>query len=156
MNMIRPQIKFKKSRSDAFTPEYGSDYAAGADLRACLSENLALPLGSHVVVPTSISMQIPEGFYGRIAPRSGLAWSNGIDVMAGVIDPDYRGDIGVILSRLSVRSDALDQGVQPYFIKHGDKIAQIIFERIMEQPALLQYTELDHTARGEGGFGSTG
>ena len=85
----------KLLNDNAVIPTYGSDSAAGMDLYAAFAETI--PAGQHRIVKTGIAMKIPDGFYGRIAPRSGLAYKNGIDVFAGVIDNDYRGEIGIIL-----------------------------------------------------------
>jgi dUTP pyrophosphatase len=118
---------------------------AGADLTA--SEGaLVLPL-SRSTIPTGLSMEIPEGYYGRIAPRSGLAHRHGIDVMAGVIDSTYRGEIKVVL----YNSDRNE----PFQVSPGDKIAQIIIERHYNFE-FVEVEELDPTPRGSGGFGSTG
>lgn len=92
-------------------------------------------------------MEIPPTHYGRIAPRSSLAHKHCIDVMAGVIDSDFRGNVGVILINHSKEND--------YVVEEGDKIAQIIFERI-DTPNFIEKEELGETKRGEGGFGSTG
>jgi len=99
------------------------------------------------LVKTNISISIPEGYYGRIAPRSGLAYKNGIDVLAGVIDSDYRGDIGVILFNTDHNLD--------FEVNVGDRIAQIIIEKC--HSANWETVEtLDATVRSEGGFGSSG
>lgn len=95
---------------------------------------------------TDIQIEVPEGHYGRVAPRSGLAWKNSIDVGAGVIDEDYRGNVGVILFNFSDVN---------FEIKKGDRIAQLICERI-SYPTVVEVDTLSETARGEGGFGSTG
>lgn len=89
---------------------------------------------------------ISSGCYGRIAPRSGLAWKNHIDVGAGVIDEDYRGNIGVVL---------FNHSNEDFKVIKGDRIAQLICQRI-EYPVLQEVTNLDNTSRGAGGFGSTG
>ena len=91
-------------------------------------------------------MACPEGTYGRVAPRSGLALKHSIDVGAGVIDADYRGEVGVILFNF---------GTKDFEIKEGDRIAQLVLEKI-ELSEVLEVQELDETVRGEGGFGSTG
>lgn len=88
----------------------------------------------------------PEGTYGRIAPRSGLAWKHSIDVGAGVIDADYRGNVGVILFNFSDKD---------FEVKKGDRIAQLILEKI-SYCDIVETSDLDDTSRGEGGFGSTG
>lgn len=95
---------------------------------------------------TDIQIEVPFGTYGRVAPRSGLAWKNFIDVGAGVIDQDYRGNVGVILFN---HSDV------DFDVKKGDRIAQLICERII-YPKVVQADSLTETQRGEGGFGSTG
>jgi len=98
------------------------------------------------LVKTDIQVKVPEGTYGRVAPRSGLALKNKIDVGAGVIDRDYRGNVGVILFNLS------DEDFQ---VSPGDRVAQLICEKI-EYPEVEELENLDDTDRGEGGFGSTG
>ena len=142
-------LKVKRLNADARLPAYGSDGAIGMDLVAAL---LPLPLttiiepGYHRLIPTGISVAIPSGFYGRIAPRSGLALKHGIDVLAGVIDSDYRGEIGVIL---------INHSDKPFDIRHGDRIAQLILERAERLP-VVEVDDLDDTSRGAQGFGSTG
>jgi dUTP pyrophosphatase len=96
-------------------------------------------------------LEIPEGYYGRIAPRSGLALKQGIDVLGGVIDASYRGEIGVILVNTTAKGDEL----QITHIKKGDKIAQLIIEKC-HQVEWEEVKELAETDRGAGGFGSTG
>lgn len=136
-------IQFKKTNELAITPSNGSEFAAGYDL--CSTEEYTLKPLERKLFKTGITMAIPYGLYGRVAPRSGLAYKDGIDVMAGVIDCDYRGDVGVILINLG----SVDKQ-----IKVGDKIAQIIFEHY--NPATFQeVTELSTTTREAGGFGST-
>lgn len=142
--------------ADAVLPQRGSEGAAGYDLYACINTETAnqvidtqpvitiLP-GSRVLVPTGVKMAIPPGRYGRVAPRSGLANRYGIDVLAGVIDSDYRGYIGVIL---------LNTGSEIYTVRHGDRIAQIIIET--HDTPLMTVMSLDSTSRGNSGFGSTG
>eukprot|EP00339_Tiarina_fusa_P004578 CAMPEP_0117047582 /NCGR_PEP_ID=MMETSP0472-20121206/32881_1 /TAXON_ID=693140 ORGANISM="Tiarina fusus, Strain LIS" /NCGR_SAMPLE_ID=MMETSP0472 /ASSEMBLY_ACC=CAM_ASM_000603 /LENGTH=111 /DNA_ID=CAMNT_0004760333 /DNA_START=40 /DNA_END=372 /DNA_ORIENTATION=- len=105
-----------------------------------------IPPKGKALVKTDIAIAIPSGHYGRIAPRSSLAWKHSIDVGAGVIDSDYRGNIGVILFNL---------GDEPFTVKTHDRIAQLIIEKI-STPAVVQVDELDDTERGEGGYGSTG
>ena len=95
---------------------------------------------------TDLSIAIPKDTYARVAPRSGLAWKHFIDVGAGVVDYDYRGNVGVILFN---HSDV------DFEVKHGDRIVQLILERIAT-PEVLEVEDLDDTARGAGGFGSTG
>lgn len=105
-----------------------------------------VPARGKALVKTDIQIEVPYGTYGRVAPRSGLAWKNFIDVGAGVIDQDYRGNVGVILFN---HSDV------DFDVKKGDRIAQLICERIV-YPKVVEADTLTETARGEGGFGSTG
>jgi dUTP pyrophosphatase len=138
-------IEIKKLSENAIIPTQGTIYAAGYDLFA--AEDAIVVCGSRKLIKTNISMAIPSGYYGRIAPRSGLAYKNGIDVLAGVIDSDYRGDIGVILYNTDKNID--------FSVKKGDRIAQIIFETCY--PATFsEKSILTDTARQAGGFGSTG
>lgn len=132
----------------AIEPVYSSDGAIGLDLFACLPayDLIWLDPGERKLISTGVSLSIPPTHYGRVAPRSGLALKAGLDVMAGVIDSDYRGVVGVILINLSNAS---------FCVQHGDKIAQLIFERA-ERAQLHRATKLSATYRGAGGFGSTG
>ena len=139
------QINVKKLSENATIPTQGTTFAAGYDLYA--AEDALVVCGSRKLIKTNISMEITPGYYGRIAPRSGLAYKSGIDVLAGVIDSDYRGDIGVILYNTDKNID--------FTVKKGDRIAQIIFEACYS--ATLNTVEnLDNTLRQAGGFGSTG
>jgi dUTP pyrophosphatase len=139
------QINVKKLSDYATIPTQATKFAAGYDLYA--SEDAVVVCGSRKLIKTNISMEITPGYYGRIAPRSGLAYKSGIDVLAGVIDSDYRGDIGVILYNTDKNID--------FEIKKGDRIAQIIFEACYS--ATLNTVEnLDNTLRQGGGYGSTG
>lgn len=136
-------IKFKKLSEDATIPTRGSQFAAGYDLSS--SGIFVIPPRGRCLVKTDIVLEIPNGYYGRIAPRSGLALKHGLDVGAGVIDSDYRGAIGVVL---------FNHTDDPYFITKGNKIAQIIIIPIIT-PELEEVVEVTDTKRGEGGFGST-
>jgi dUTP pyrophosphatase len=128
---------------DAVMPVAASNGAAGFDLFA--AEDTTINCFQFKPVSTGVSIEIPAGHYGRVAPRSGLSVKHGVMVGAGVIDSDYRGEVKVALATLN--------GV--YDIKKGDRIAQLIIERIAT-PELVQVDSLDSTDRGEGGFGSTG
>lgn len=138
-------IQIKKLSDKAKIPSQGSKYAAGYDLYA--AEEVLVNTMGRKLVKTNISIAIPEGYYGRIAPRSGLAYKNGIDVLAGVIDSDYRGDIGVILLNTDHNLD--------FEVNVGDRIAQIIIEKCHSVNWETVET-LDTTVRSEGGFGSSG
>ncbi|KAI4475730.1 hypothetical protein M0802_015047 [Mischocyttarus mexicanus] len=137
-------LKFAKLSEKAFTPTKGSEFAAGFDLKSAYES--IIPARGKELVKTDIQIQVPPGTYGRIAPRSGLAWKNFIDVGAGVIDADYRGNLQILMFN---HSD-LDFKISP-----GDRIAQIICEKI-EYPELKELDTLDETDRGASGFGSTG
>lgn len=135
----------------AISPVYSSDGAIGLDLFACIVNNtgddyVRLFPGDRKAISAGIRVAIPATHYGRVAPRSGLAFKNGLDVLAGVIDPDYRGVIAAILINL---------GGETVNINHGDRIAQLIFERA-DRADVVQVGSLDDTRRGVGGFGSTG
>lgn len=144
-----PKVMFQQLSQGAFLPTYGSPDAIGVDLYAALSmgEHTLWP-GERILIKIGIAVAIPEGFYGRIAPRSGSAFKAGIDVLAGVIDPDYRDEIGVLL---------INHGKECYAVRPGDRIAQMIFERADRlTPEWVGTVGLPSTVRGKGGFGSTG
>lgn len=141
-------MKVKLLHPAAKAPTRGSSQAAGLDL--CSVEQLFIWPGERKVVSTGLSIEIPPGFYGQIAPRSGLAVKSGIMTMAGVIDSDYRGEIKVVLYNSATRP------LLPKFeISPGDRIAQLI---LLATPAfpIEVVTELSDTVRADGGFGSTG
>ncbi|PSS31348.1 Deoxyuridine 5'-triphosphate nucleotidohydrolase [Actinidia chinensis var. chinensis] len=139
-----PILKVKKLSEKAVLPSRASPLSAGYDLSS--AKEIKVLARGKALVPTDLSIAIPEGTYARIAPRSGLAWKHSIDVGAGVIDADYRGPVGVILFN---HSDT------DFEVKVGDRIAQLIIEVIMI-PDVAEVDDLDSTARGSGGFGSTG
>lgn len=137
-------VQVKKLRSDAYLPTRGSDFAAGADLYAV--ETVEILPGERAMVSTGISVAFSNDVYLRIAPRSGLAAKHGIDVLAGVVDSDYRGEIKVIL---------VNHGKERFIISPGDRIAQMILERI-KTAMFSEVSSLSDTARSSKGFGSTG
>ncbi|KAK9080302.1 hypothetical protein SSX86_000060 [Deinandra increscens subsp. villosa] len=139
-----PLFKVKKLSEKAVLPSRGSSLAAGYDLSSAIDAKV--PARGKAMIPTDLSVAVPEGTYARIAPRSGLAWKHSIDVGAGVVDADYRGPVGVILFN---HSDA------EFEVKVGDRIAQLIIEKIIT-PEVVEVDDLDSTVRGAGGFGSTG
>ncbi|CAN6291978.1 unnamed protein product [Urochloa humidicola] len=144
ISKIAPLLKVKKLSEKAILPSRGSALAAGYDLSS--AAETVVPARGKALVPTDLSIAIPEGTYARIAPRSGLALKHSIDVGAGVIDADYRGPVGVILFNHS----EVDFAVKP-----GDRIAQMIIQ-VIATPEVAEVEDLDATVRGEGGFGSTG
>jgi deoxyuridine 5'-triphosphate nucleotidohydrolase len=139
-----PTLQVKKLRPEAVLPTRGSEWSAGYDLSSAEAKTIAP--GARAVVKTALSIACPAGTYGRIAPRSGLAVKKGIDVGAGVVDADYRGEVGVVLFNL---------GQEDFEIQPGDRIAQLVLEQILMVP-VEEVDELDETVRGAGGFGSTG
>ena len=124
-------------------PSYGSAAAAGADLRA--SEPVRLEPGARAAVPTGLHLEIPPGHVGLVWPRSGLAVKHGIDTLAGVIDSDYRGEVKVVL---------VNHGTEPFDVAAGDRVAQLLVQRV--ERVEFEVGELGVSARGTGGFGSTG
>lgn len=134
----------KRLTDRAKIPTKGSAFAAGYDLYA--AENATIPAKGRQLIGTGLAMTVPEEHYGRIAPRSGLAVKHGIDVGAGVIDCDFCGEIKVLL---------MNHGNNDLLVQEGDRIAQLIIEKI-SLPEITEVDELEDTARGNGGFGSTG
>jgi dUTP pyrophosphatase len=127
-------------------PAYATDGAAGMDVVA--AEDLTLAPGARHAVATGFAMAIPEGFEVQVRPRSGLALKHGVTCLntPGTIDSDYRGEVKVILANL---------GSEPFAIARGDRIAQLVPAPV-QRAALTEVDSLDDTARGAGGFGSTG
>lgn len=134
----------KKLTGDAVIPTRGSDDAAGLDLYAAQAGTV--PARGKALIMTDLAIAVPNGCYGRVAPRSGLAWKHSIDTGAGVIDSDYRGNVGVILFN---HSDV------DFEVKVHDRIAQLVIEKIALLTA-VEVVELPETVRSNSGFGSTG
>ncbi len=141
-------VFWKALRPGAMAPERKTQGAAGFDLAACLEENILLPPGEVVFVPTGIALALPAGWEGEVRPRSGFSTKNRILIpnSPGTIDDDYRGEIFVPLLNLSGK---------PFALEPGQRIAQILFRKY-ETPNLEEVAQLDETERGEKGFGSTG
>lgn len=137
-------LEFQRLDPRAVLPTRGSEAAAGLDIYSI--EPVRLEPGQRVVARTGLAVAIPEGFYGRLAPRSGLATKNGLDVLAGVIDPDYRGEIGCLV---------YNAGNESVELPEQSKICQLIIEKI-STPRAVWADDLSVTVRGAGGFGSTG
>lgn len=147
-------VRFKKLDPRAVLPAYAEPEAAGMDIAALLVDDPMFP-GEHTLfpgdtaaIPTGIAIEIPRGYQGEVRPRSGLALKHGITVLnsPGTIDSSYRGEIKVILH---------NAGSEPYTVKTGDRIAQLVIMPVMQVRA-IEVDELADTARGTGGFGSTG
>ena len=131
-------------------PAYETAGAAGMDLRAAVPAGASVVLapGARAAIPTAISLAVPPGFEGQVRPRSGLALRQGVTVLngPGTIDSDYRGEIQVIL---------INHGAEPFTVRRGDRIAQLVIAPVA-RALWAQGSAMDATARGEGGFGSTG
>jgi len=142
--MAELELFVKKLSPTAILPVRGSSRSAGYDLSS--AHDVTIPAHGKGIAKTDLAIALPSGTYGRIAPRSGLAWKKHIDVGAGVIDEDYRGNVGVVL---------FNHAKDDLHIKAGDRVAQLILEKIAIAQ-VKEVKELDDTARGAGGFGSTG
>lgn len=142
------KVKFKILKSGAQIPEFKTAKAAGADFCACLDAPVTLAPMERKMIPLGFSMEIPEGFEAQIRARSGLAIKHGITLINGIgtIDADYRGEVGVLLVNL---------GTEPFEVTPKMRIAQMVFARF-ERPQIEITETLTQSARGEGGFGSTG
>lgn len=136
--------KVKLIKENAIVPTKANEHDVGHDLYSV--EEGVIPSGGRACVQTGIVIVPPNGYYGRICPRSGLAVKYGIDVGAGIIDPGYRGEVGVVL---------FNHGDKDFEYKVGDKIAQLVFHQV-NCNGFIQVEELDNTERGEKGFGSSG
>jgi dUTP pyrophosphatase len=144
------QLRVKRLTPTAKLPTRGSAQAIGLDLYADVTEArgaIEIRPGYRALVSTGIAIALPPGYYGRVAPRSGLALKQGIDVMAGVIDEDYRGEIHALLLNTNQW--------ETFWVKPGDRIAQLILERADIMP-VVEVDDLDATVRGANGYGSTG
>ena len=141
-------IKVKKLRPGAQLPTYGTAFSAGADLYACLEEPVTIAPGETKKIPTGLAMEIPVGFAGLIYARSGLGTKQGLAPAnkVGVVDSDYRGEFMVFLHNHSAEKRT---------VSHGDRVAQLVVTPVFT-PGFEETDELTDTARGAGGFGSTG
>ena len=129
-------------------PAYATDQAAGMDLLAAVAEPVTLAPGQRRLIPTGLTIALPEGYEAQVRPRSGLALKHGVTVLnsPGTVDADYRGEVGVILANL---------GAEPFVVERGMRIAQMVLARV-ERLAWAMVDTLPDSARGTGGFGSTG
>ncbi len=143
-----PTVNIKKLRENAIIPTYGSEFAAGADLYACLEDDIIIGSGETVLVPTGIAAEIPVGYAGLIYARSGIASKRGLAPAnkVGVVDADYRGEIMVALHNHSASSQAVGK---------NERIAQLVIAPFLSVQ-FNEVEELEDTVRGAGGFGSTG
>lgn len=147
-----PRLLFKRLHpdrdKDILLPDYMTPQASGMDIRAAVSEALVLAPGEVSLVPTGFSMALPMGYEAQIRPRSGLAIRHGIGIInsPGTVDSDYRGEVRVAL---------INFGQEPVTIQRGDRIAQMVIQKVCRLPVRVTDT-LDETERGDGGFGHTG
>lgn len=141
-------IRVKRLKENAVLPTYGSLEAAGADLYACLDQDITIAPGMSAFIPTGLAMEIPKGCAGLIYARSGLASKRGLAPAnkVGVVDSDYRGEFMVVLH---------NHGTQAQTVSHGERIAQLVITPVLT-PCYTEVEELTDTARASGGFGSTG
>lgn len=138
-----PQLRVKKLNENANIPTRGSQHAAGFDLYT--SNDVTILPGESILVGTGVAMAIPDGHFGQINPRSGVAYKTKVRIGSRVIDSDYRGEIMVNLH---------NDGNEPQSFKAGERIAQIVIMRYLS--SIIEVEQLDDTVRGDGGFGSTG
>ena len=148
METIQIQMKRQPGTEDVPLPEYMSEHASGMDVRAAVTEPVTLAPGQIGLIPTGFHIAIPAGYEAQVRPRSGLALKNGIMVVnsPGTIDADYRGEVKIILGNM---------GREPFTIRRGDRIAQMVLQRV----ARVQWdvrADLAETDRNHGGFGHTG
>ncbi|MGN0813688.1 MAG: dUTP diphosphatase [Candidatus Coproplasma sp.] len=142
------KVNIKKLNPKATLPTYGSEYAAGADLYACLDEEVVIAPHATVVIPTGLAMELPVGYAGLIYARSGLATKKGLAPAnkVGVVDCDYRGEVKVALH---------NHGEVAQTVADGERVAQLVITPYITA-SFAAVEELSETVRGEGGFGSTG
>ena len=147
-SQVKNVLKICKVSDNAKIPYHATEGAAGMDLCACIEKEIVINPQNRVLIPTGIAISLPLGMGAFIFARSGLSIKHGITLSngVGVIDSDYRGEIGVGLCNL---------GNAPYTIKNGERIAQMVIMKV-ENPIIEVVSSLDETARGSGGFGSTG
>ncbi len=148
MDSFIVKIKRLPGRSVNPLPRYMTPHSAGMDLYAELPSDLTLSPGDRSLIPTGIVLALPDGYEAQIRARSGLALYHGITLLnsPGTVDPDYRGELGVII---------INHGTGPFTVKNGDRIAQIIFSKFT-RVTLQEVSELEETGRNDGGFGHTG
>lgn len=139
-------ICVRRLRTAAKLPERAHDGDSGLDLCACIDASTTIPAGGRATIPTGIAFAVPKGFEAQVRPRSGLARDHGIMAVFGTCDSPYRGEIGVTL---------LNTGREAFTVRPGDRIAQVVFQAVVLCD-LVEVDELDETARGDAGFGSTG
>jgi dUTP pyrophosphatase len=148
MTVIKVDVKRLPHGAGLPLPEYATADSAGLDLLAAVADDLTIQPGKRALVPTGLAIALPQGYEAQVRPRSGLALKNGITVLnsPGTVDADYRGEVGVILANL---------GEEPFVVTRGMRIAQMVVAPVVRL-AWSETAELPASARGAGGFGSTG
>jgi len=142
------QVEQVEGARDLPAPAYMTEQAAGMDLRAAVDEPLRLEPGGYALVPTGVKIAVPAGYEAQVRPRSGLAAKHGVTLLnaPGTIDADYRGEVCVVL---------INHGHEPFIVRRGDRIAQLIVAAVTRVKVQIKH-RLDDTMRGDGGFGHTG
>jgi dUTP pyrophosphatase len=148
MGPMLPRVLIKKLRPDAIVPRYMTERAAGLDLSAALDDAIEIAVGARAAIPTGLAIKLPEGYEAQVRPRSGLAREHGVTLVntPGTIDEDYVGPVVVLL---------INHGDRAVRIEPGQRIAQLVIAPVV-RAELCEVDELPATARGAGGFGSTG
>lgn len=146
MNSMK--VKIKKLKPNAILPKYQTDLSAGMDIYACLDSPVLIKPMERIIIPTGLSIELPDGYESRIHSRSGLSFKNGISMAngTGIIDADYRGEYGILLINFSQEA---------FTIEHGMRVAQLVISKY-EQVVWQEVEDLSETDRSIGGFGSTG
>jgi dUTP pyrophosphatase len=142
------KVKIVRLNQKAILPVYATSHAAGMDVAACLDDSVIVEPSGSALIPTGFAIELPEEYEAQLRPRSGLALRHLISLpnSPATIDADYRGEVGVIL---------INHGKEPFTVRHGDRIAQMVIARV-ECVVFEEVDSLTETARGEGGFGHTG
>ncbi|MFB3924674.1 MAG: dUTP diphosphatase [Syntrophales bacterium] len=145
---IRVSVEKLPGAEEVSLPRYMTEHSAGMDIFAAVTEDTIILPGERKLIPTGLAISLPEGYEAEIRPRSGLAIKYGVTLInsPGTIDADYRGEIGILL---------INHGKEPYVVKRGDRIAQMIVHPVCRVEWDLN-GGLDETSRGRGGFGHTG
>ena len=146
--LLSVKVKPLENHKGLPLPAYESEGSSGMDIRACVEEPVSLNPGEIRLIPTGVAVSIPPGYEGQIRPRSGLSLNHGIGMVnsPGTIDSDYRGEVGIIL---------INWGKDPFVIRRGDRIAQMVISKVYRAD-ILETKDLGETLRGEGGFGHSG
>jgi dUTP pyrophosphatase len=147
MEKVTVTIQRLPGNEDLPLPRYMTEHAAGLDVFAAVGQEVSIFPGQREMIPTGLAIALPEGYEAQIRPRSGIAWKHGVTLVnaPGTIDADYRGEIGILL---------INHGDQPFVVRRGDRIAQMIVQRVCRVQWDV-HPELNPTGRGDGGFGHT-